>query len=124
MDDGIARLQIKVGNRNDPVRTLSGGNQQKVVIAKWLMTDPDIILMNDPTRGIDIGTKQEIFRMMRNLADGGKSILFYSSDYAELIGCADRVLVLYDGRVVRELEGDAITEEAIVGASLNIGTAA
>lgn len=124
VQEGIARLQIKVGHPSDPVRTLSGGNQQKVVIAKWLMTDPDIILMNDPTRGIDVGTKQEIFRMMRDLADGGKSILFYSSDYAELIGCADRVLVLYDGRVVRELEGEAISEEAIVGASLNIGTAA
>lgn len=124
VDSGIAHLQIKLGSPDDPVRTLSGGNQQKVVIAKWLMTDPDIILMNDPTRGIDIGTKQEIFRMMRDLADSGKSILFYSSDYAELIGCADRVLVLYDGRVVRELEGEAITEEAIVGASLNIGTAA
>lgn len=121
---GIAHLQIKLGSPEDPVRTLSGGNQQKVVIAKWLMTDPDVILMNDPTRGIDIGTKQEIFRMMRDLAESGKSILFYSSDYAELIGCADRVLVLYDGRVVRELEGEAITEEAIVGASLNIGTAA
>lgn len=124
VQDGIARLQIKVGNPKDAVRTLSGGNQQKVVIAKWLMTEPDIILMNDPTRGIDVGTKQEIFRMMRDLADGGKSILFYSSDYAELIGCADRVIVLYDGRVVRELEGTAITEEAIVGASLNIGAAA
>lgn len=124
VQDGIARLQIKVGSPEDPVRTLSGGNQQKVVIAKWLLTEPDIILMNDPTRGIDVGTKQEIFRMMRDLADQGKSILFHSSDYAELIGCADRVLVLYDGRVVRELEGEAITEEAIVGASLNIGTAA
>ncbi len=122
--DGIARLQIKVGSVTDPVRTLSGGNQQKVVIAKWLMTEPDIILMNDPTRGIDIGTKQEIFRMMRALADAGTSILFYSSDYAELIGCADRVIVLYDGRVVRELAGGEITEEAIVAASLNIGKAA
>jgi ribose transport system ATP-binding protein len=124
VQDGIARLQIKVGSPKDAVRTLSGGNQQKVVIAKWLMTEPDIILMNDPTRGIDVGTKQEIFRMMRDLADQGKSILFYSSDYAELIGCADRVIVLYDGKVVRELEGAAITEEAIVGASLNIGAAA
>lgn len=124
VQDGIARLQIKVGSPKDAVRTLSGGNQQKVVIAKWLMTEPDIILMNDPTRGIDVGTKQEIFRMMRDLADQGKSILFYSSDYAELIGCADRVIVLYDGQVARELEGAAITEEAIVGASLNIGAAA
>ena len=124
VQDGIARLQIKVGRPKDAVRTLSGGNQQKVVIAKWLMTEPDIILMNDPTRGIDVGTKQEIFRMMRDLADLGTSILFYSSDYAELIGCADRVIVLYDGQVVRELEDAAITEEAIVGASLNIGAAA
>jgi ribose transport system ATP-binding protein len=124
VQDGIVRLQIKIGNPKDPVRTLSGGNQQKVVIAKWLMTDPDIILMNDPTRGIDIGTKQEIFRMMRALADEGKSILFYSSDYAELIGCADRVIVLYGGKVARELVGADISEEAIVGASLNIGTAA
>ncbi|WP_158971180.1 sugar ABC transporter ATP-binding protein [Chachezhania sediminis] len=118
--DGIARLQIKAGSPAHAVRTLSGGNQQKVVLAKWLMIAPDVILMNDPTRGIDVGTKQEIFRMMRTLADEGKSILFYSSDYAELIGCADRVIVLYDGRVVSELTGEAITEEAIVAASLNL----
>jgi ribose transport system ATP-binding protein len=121
---GMATMQIKAGPVNDAVATLSGGNQQKVVLAKWLMTDPQVILLNDPTRGIDIGTKQEIFRMMRGLADEGRSILFYSSDYAELIGCADRVIVLYDGRVARELTGDGITEEAIVAASLNIGAAA
>ena len=119
--DGIARLQIKAGSPQDAVGTLSGGNQQKVVIAKWLMIGPDIILLNDPTRGIDIGTKQEIYRMMRELAEQGKSILFYSSDYAELIGCSDRVIVLYDGQVVRTLEGDAITDEALVSAALNIG---
>ncbi len=122
--DGMARLQIKAGSPDDAVSTLSGGNQQKVVIAKWLMINPDVILLNDPTRGIDVGTKQEIFRMMRALADEGKSILFYSSDYAELIGCSDRVIVLYAGRVVRELTGEAITEEAIVAASLNIEGAA
>ncbi len=121
VEDGLKRLQIKAGSSADAVRTLSGGNQQKVVLAKWLMIAPDVILMNDPTRGIDVGTKQEIFRMMRGLADEGKSILFYSSDYAELIGCCDRVIVLYDGKVVSELEGEAITEEAIVAASLNIG---
>jgi ribose transport system ATP-binding protein len=91
------------------------------VIAKWLLVNPDLILMNDPTRGIDVGTKQEIYRLMRTLADEGKAILFYSSDYAELIGCSDRVSILYDGRVTVELEGAAITEEAIVAASLNIG---
>lgn len=122
VEEGIASLQIKVGHVDHAVATLSGGNQQKVVIAKWLMTDPEIILLNDPTRGIDVGTKQEIYKLMRELADAGKAILFYSTDYAELIGCCNRVVVMYDGAIVSELEGDAITEEAIVAASLNIDT--
>ena len=120
VEDAIARLRIKVGSPADPVMTLSGGNQQKVVIAKWLMIAPDIILLNDPTRGIDVGTKQEIYRLMRELADDGKAILFASSDYAELIGCCDRVSVLYAGKVVSEQEGDEITEEGLVAASLNV----
>jgi ribose transport system ATP-binding protein len=123
VDEAVAALKIKIGAPGDAVATLSGGNQQKVVIAKWLMIDPDLILLNDPTRGIDVGTKQEIYRLMRDLANQGKSILFYSSDYAELIGCCDRVSVLYDGRIVKQLEGDAITEEGIVSASLNIEAA-
>lgn len=120
VDEGVERLRIKIGSPSDPVMTLSGGNQQKVVIAKWLMIDPDVILLNDPTRGIDVGTKQEIYRLMRELANAGKAILFYSSDYAELIGCCDRVSVLYAGRVVSESTGDQITEEGLVAASLNI----
>ena len=120
--EGLAKLQIKIGSVDDPVATLSGGNQQKVVIAKWLMTDPEIILLNDPTRGIDVGTKQEIYKLMNELAAEGKAILFYSTDYAELIGCCNRVAVMYDGAIVAELEGDAITEEALVAASLNIDT--
>ncbi|HLV84763.1 MAG TPA: sugar ABC transporter ATP-binding protein [Devosia sp.] len=118
--DGIAKLQIKIGRPEDAVATLSGGNQQKVVIAKWLMTDPELILLNDPTRGIDVGTKQEIYRLMRELADEGRAILFYSTDYAELIGCCDRVAVMYDGAIVTELSGTEINEEAIIAASLNI----
>ena len=122
--EGIRTLQIKIGRKEDAVATLSGGNQQKVVIAKWLMTDPEVILLNDPTRGIDVGTKQEIYKLLRDLADAGKAILFYSTDYAELIGCCDRVAVMYDGAIVAELEGEAITEEAIVAASLTIGQGA
>lgn len=124
VQDAIAKLQIKIGAPSDAVATLSGGNQQKVIIAKWLMTDPDIILLNDPTRGIDVGTKQEIYRLMRDLAAEGKAILFYSTDYAELIGCSDRVAVMYDGAIVTEMDADTVTEEAIVAASLNINTAA
>jgi ribose transport system ATP-binding protein len=119
----IAKLQIKIGDAADRVETLSGGNQQKVVIAKWLMAEPEVILLNDPTRGIDVGTKQEIYRLMRELADAGKAILLYSTDYDELIGCCDWVSVMYDGRVVAELAGDSLTEEAIVAASLNISDA-
>jgi len=121
VERGVRTLQIKLGRTEDAVATLSGGNQQKVVIAKWLMTDPDVILLNDPTRGIDVGTKQEIYRLLRDLAEDDKAILFYSTDYDELIGCCDRVAIMYDGAIVSELEGDAITEEAIVAASLNIG---
>jgi ribose transport system ATP-binding protein len=116
----VDKLKIKVGDVGNPVATLSGGNQQKVVIAKWLMTEPRIILLNDPTRGIDVGTKQELYQLLRDLAGAGASILFYTTDYDELIGCCDRVLILYDGRVVRELVGEAITEKAIVAASLNL----
>lgn len=119
--DAVAKLQIRIGAIKDAVGTLSGGNQQKVVIAKWLMIAPDVILLNDPTRGIDVGTKQEIYRLMRSLADEGRAILFYSTDYAELIGCSDRVAIMYDGVITTELSGSSLTEEAIVSAALNIG---
>ncbi|PKP66313.1 MAG: sugar ABC transporter ATP-binding protein, partial [Alphaproteobacteria bacterium HGW-Alphaproteobacteria-8] len=118
--DAVAASQIKVDATTDAVATLSGGNQQKVVIAKWLMTNPRIILLNDPTRGIDVGAKQEIYRLLRRLADAGAAILFYTTDYEELIGCCDRMAVMYDGRIVRELEGAAMTEHAIIASALNI----
>ncbi len=124
IERGIARLRIKVGAPDDAVSTLSGGNQQKVVLAKWLMTEPRVILLNDPTRGIDVGTKQEIYRLMRELADQGAAILFYSTDYEELIGCCDRVAIMYGGRIVRELEGADLTETNIIASALNIDAAA
>ena len=128
IDDMVKLLAIKTGGLDIPVGSLSGGNQQKVVIAKWLMRKPRLILLNDPTRGIDVGTKQELYQLLRRLADAGAAILFYSTDYDELIGCCDRVLVLYDGAIVRELEGEAITVQALIASALNIenqrGTAA
>jgi ribose transport system ATP-binding protein len=120
IDDMVGLLAIKTAGLDIPVGALSGGNQQKVVIAKWLMRQPRIILLNDPTRGIDVGTKQEIYQLMRKLADAGAAILFYSTDYDELIGCCDRVLVLYDGGVKRELVGADITEHALIASALNI----
>ena len=124
VEGGVKRLRIKIAAKTDAVSTLSGGNQQKVVIAKWLMTEPRIILLNDPTRGIDVGTKQELYRLMRELADQGAAILFYSTDYDELVGCCDRVAIMYDGRIVRELAGTDLTETNIVASSLNIEGAA
>jgi ribose transport system ATP-binding protein len=121
--EAISALSIKVAKVGLPVASLSGGNQQKVVIGKWLMTGPRIILLNDPTRGIDVGTKQEIYALLRRLADQGAAIVFYSTDYAELIGCCDRVLVLYDGRVKRTLVGDEITEKALIASALNLDVA-
>src|SRR3546814_4877945 len=94
-DEMIRRLAIKVGDADSPVATLSGGNQQEVVIAKWLMTEARIVLLNDPTRGIDVGTKQEIYQLLRALADAGTAILFYTTDYDELVGCCDRVSIMY-----------------------------
>jgi ribose transport system ATP-binding protein len=120
----VRRLSIKVAGMGDPVITLSGGNQQKVVIGKWLVNAPRILLLSDPTRGIDVGTKQEIYALVRSLADEGAAVMLYSTDYAELIGCCDRVAVFYDGRIVRWLAGAELTEHALVSSALNLETAA
>jgi ribose transport system ATP-binding protein len=121
IDEMIRVLGIRTDGTAIPVASLSGGNQQKVVIAKWLMVSPRIILLNDPTRGIDVGTKQEMYQLLRKLADSGAAILFYSTDYDELVGCCDRVLVFYDGKVVKVLSGREITERALVASALNVG---
>jgi ribose transport system ATP-binding protein len=123
--DAVRRIVRLLAVRTDgidvPAASLSGGNQQKLVIGKWLMMQPRILLLNDPTRGIDVGTKQEMYQLLRRLADEGAAVLFYSTDYDELIGCCDRVLVMYDGAITRELVGDEITEHALVSSALNIG---
>jgi ribose transport system ATP-binding protein len=117
----VRLLAIRCDGIDQPAAALSGGNQQKLVIGKWLMMAPRILLLNDPTRGIDVGTKQEIYALLRELAEAGAAILFYSTDYDELIGCCNRVLVMYDGAIRRELVGAGITERALVGSALNIG---
>ena len=116
----INQLNIKVEDGNLPVDTLSGGNQQKVVIAKWLATEPNLLLLIDPTRGIDVGTKQEIYRLLRHLADTGLAILVYTTDYDELVGLCDRALIVYDGRVSALLEGEDLTVHNILKYALNL----
>ncbi len=118
----VKRLSIKVADAGVAVGTLSGGNQQKVVIGKWLLNAPRVLLLSDPTRGIDVGTKQEIYALLRKLAEEGVAVLLYSTDYAELIGCCDRVAVFYDGRIVRWLAGGELTEHALVASALNLET--
>ena len=120
----IELLGVRTAGTEIPVSSLSGGNQQKVVIAKWLMIAPRIVLLNDPTRGIDVGTKQEMYQLLRRLADDGAAIVFYSTDYDELIGCCDRVIVLYDGAVKRRLVGAEINERELIASSLSIRASA
>jgi ribose transport system ATP-binding protein len=110
-DSLIQRFAVKVASPARPVRLLSGGNQQKVVIAKWLGTEPEVLIMDEPTAGVDIGTKTEILTMIRNLAEEGKAVIVISSEYAELLAVSDRVLILRDGTVHQELARQDIADE-------------
>ncbi len=110
----IDELGIKTPTPKQPVRNLSGGNQQKVVLAKWLAVDPDVMIMCEPTRGIDVGAKAEIYRLIGDMAQSGKAVLLISSEILEVVGMSDRVLVMHSGRVVGELTGDGRTQEAVM----------
>jgi ribose transport system ATP-binding protein len=121
IDDSVQRLRIRVSDTDLPVSSLSGGNQQKVVIAKAMLTGAKVILMSDPTRGIDIGTKTEIYRLMSELAKEGYSILFYTTEMTELLTLCSRVLVMYEGRIAVELTGDEVSEQNIIAQSIGIG---
>ena len=117
-------LRIKAETPEQLAGTLSGGNQQKVIFGKMLLTEARVLLLYDPTRGVDVGTKGEIFQLMRDLAAKGYAILFHSSDMPELVHVADRVLVLRNGRVAATLDGGRISEENILGAAMLEGEAA
>ena len=114
-DKYIALLDIKTASRETPLKQLSGGNQQKVIIARWLATDPDFLILDEPTRGIDIGTKTEIQKLIIKLAEEGKSILFISSEIEEMLRTCNRLAVLRDGEKVGELSGD-MTQESVMHA--------
>jgi ribose transport system ATP-binding protein len=96
------------------VGTLSGGNQQKLLIAKTLLAEPDVIVFDEPTRGIDIGTKQQIYRLIQSLAAAGKACVVISSEMQEIIGLSHRVMIMRQGRIVGEVAGDAMNEDEIV----------
>jgi ribose transport system ATP-binding protein len=111
-------LSLKMASLDAPVSSLSGGNAQKVVIGKWLLRQPKLLLLNDPTKGVDVGSKAEFYGLLEQLQASGTSIILYSSDDEELLGLCNRVLVLQDGRVTAELQADTLTKEHLVAASM------
>jgi len=114
--DWARRLQVKYGNVSSPVAELSGGNQQKVVLAKWLARRPKLLIVDEPTRGIDVGTKAEVHRLIGSLAAEGIAVLVISSELPEVLTLADRVLVMREGRLAARIPRAQATEEAIVAA--------
>jgi rhamnose transport system ATP-binding protein len=122
--DWATKLQLKFHRLSDPVGFLSGGNQQKVVLAKWLATSPKVLIIDEPTRGIDVGTKAEVHRLMSEFAGQGLAVLMISSELPEVLGMADRVLVMHEGRIARELTRAEADEESVVRAATGQGVAA
>jgi ABC-type sugar transport system ATPase subunit len=118
VDSYIASLRIKVWSREQVVGELSGGNQQKVVLARWLATRPRILILDEPTRGIDVAVKAEVHRIIAELAETGVSIVLISSELPEILGLSDRVLVMHEGRVKRVLDRRDATQETIMSAAL------
>ena len=114
LDDAIREFDIRTGRKDILAGQLSGGNQQKLLLAKMMMLDPSIVIIDEPTRGIDVGTKEQIYQFIANLADEGKSIIVVSSEMPELIGICDRIVVMREGRIAGEVTGDRMTEHDIV----------
>ena len=117
----IGRLSVKTASKETQIRTLSGGNQQKVILARWLLTSPDILLLDEPTRGIDVGAKYEIYQLMEDLAAAGKSILMASSELPELIGVCHRIYVMSGGEITGCVQAATTTQEEIMTlAAMNV----
>jgi methyl-galactoside transport system ATP-binding protein len=113
-DWSIDAMHIKTPNQSTQIRSLSGGNQQKVILGRWLLTDPEILLLDEPTRGIDVGAKYEIYQLIIDLAKQGKTVLMVSSEMPELLGVCDRILVMSGGRLAGEVDARTTTQEEIM----------
>lgn len=114
IDDLIKRLRVKIGSVNHPLSSLSGGNQQKVILAKWLNIDADVLLIDEPTRGVDVGARAEIYQIIHELAQTGLAIIMVSSDWEELMGLSDRILVMRDGEITLDLHRKEFKEETLI----------
>jgi rhamnose transport system ATP-binding protein len=115
--DWAIRLRLKFGRLSDAVSVLSGGNQQKVVLGKWLSTRPGVLIVDEPTLGIDVGTKAEVHRLLSELAAEGMAVLMISSELPEVLGMADRVLVMHEGHLVADIPRAEATEESVMTAA-------
>src|SRR6185503_14473452 len=113
-EEQISSLKVKTPSAEALVVNLSGGNQQKVVLGKWLAMEPKLMIFDEPTRGIDVGSKAEIYKLMRGLADSGVAVMMISSDMEEVIGVSDRIAVMHEGRVSGELSRSQFSEENIL----------
>ena len=113
-DDMIQAMRIKTPSQKTQIRSLSGGNQQKVIFGRWILTSPDILLLDEPTRGIDVGAKYEIYQLIQNLAKSGKSVIMVSSEMPELLGVCTRILVMSGGRLAGEVDADNTSQEEIM----------
>ena len=113
-DTAVESMKIKTPNNEQIARFLSGGNQQKIVLGKWLAMKPKLLMLDEPTRGIDIGAKREIYKLMEKLAGEGMAILFVSSEMEEVLGMSDRTYVMHEGKISGELSRDQLSEEAIM----------
>jgi ribose transport system ATP-binding protein len=110
----LRSLQVRPDDPNRLAKTLSGGNQQKVVLARWLLSGCQVLLLDEPTRGVDVGARSEIYGLIRSLADGGVGVLLVSSEVPEVLGLSDRVLVMRDGAVVHEAPADELDEHRVL----------
>ena len=119
--ESVASLRIRLATLRQPIGELSGGNQQKAILARWLLTDPSILILDEPTRGIDIGVKAEFYDQIGALAAGGRAILLISSELPELLALCDRVLVMSEGRLTANLPRGEATQEAIMRAAVPRG---
>ena len=114
-------MRVKATSLKQPVKALSGGNQQKVVIGKWLMTEPKVLILDEPTRGIDVGAKLEIYNEMNSLVEEGVCIIMISSELPEILGMSDRIYVMSEGRITGEFDIKEATQEKIMAAAIGGG---
>ena len=110
----IEKLQIKTASKETPIKSLSGGNQQKVILARWLLTHPQYLILDEPTRGIDVGTKIEIQKLVLQLAEEGVSVTFISSEIEEMLSVCQRLIVMRDRKIVGELKDDLLRQDVIM----------